>query len=526
MLKVSNLTKHFDNERILHNLSFTVEKGNKIALVGFNGTGKSTLLKLLAGLDDDKKGTIQYHKNTTIAFLPQDPNFYNGYKVTKFLEDYTEQSGDEFIRKVEIMFAGFALPTEIKDKKIGMLSSGQKTKVFLTGILLKKADLLLLDEPTNNLDLPALIWLENYLQNTDSAFIVVSHDKKFLDNVSKKIFEIDWKTRELKITAGKYSDYLLQKEKEVKRNLLTVRLQKEELKRLRLLAQQKKDDARAGAKWMGHDNDKMLRGYKRNRAANSLKDAQVIYGRMGRMEIVEKIPERKGFHVDIPKFDTGAPKDIMITNLVCGYDDFRVGPINLSIPFGNRICIIGLNGSGKTTILKTITGVIPKIEGEVDIQEGVKIGNLMQEHDSLPRDLTPIQFLMEKNYQEKKVLNEHLLRFGFSEFQIGLKIKYLSPGSRARLLLAYFALEGVNTLILDEPTNHLDLEAGEALENALKEFHGTVITVTHDRFFVEKTAVDNLYMLQDGKLNKIDNFALYVTEMEKRSRKLLRLLNK
>ncbi len=526
MLKVSNLNKYYDSERILNNISFTVEKGNKIALVGFNGTGKTTLLKLLAGIDNDKTGTIQYHKGTTIGFLPQDPDSHNRENVLKFIESYTEMSGDEFYRNIEIMFAGFALPTEIKEKKIGLLSSGQKTKVFLTALLLKKPDLLLLDEPTNNLDLPALIWLENFLQNTDSAFIVVSHDKKFLDNVSKKIFEIDWKTRTLKITAGKYSDYLLQKEKELRRNSIDIKLQKEELKRLRLLAQQKKEDARKGMKWQGTDKDKILRGFKRNRAANSLKDAQVIYGRMGRMEIIEEIPTRRAFKVDIPKIDVGAPKDISLLNVICGYDDFRVGPINLSVTFGSRICILGLNGSGKSTILKTITGVIPKIEGEIEIQEGAKIGNLMQEHDSLPRDLSPVQFLMEKNYQSKEVLTEHLLHFGFSEFQVGIKIKYLSPGSRARLLLAYFALEGVNVLILDEPTNHLDLEAGEALEKALKEFHGTVLTVTHDRFFVEKTAVDSLYILQDGKLNRIDDFKIYVDEMEKRSRKLLRLLGR
>ncbi len=535
MLKVSNLTKYFGEELILNKVSFNVEKGNKIALVGFNGTGKTTLLKLLAGLDTEKIGAIQYHPKATVAFLPQDPNAYDAQNVLSYLENYvingepiSDEERDILHRNIEIMFAGFALPSETKDKKIGQLSSGQKTKVFLTAILLKKADLLLLDEPTNNLDLPALIWLEDFLNKTDSAFIVVSHDKKFLDNVSNKVFEIDWNTHELKITAGKYSDYLVQKSKEFARQDKSHELQKDEFKRLAATAAAKKEKARKGMKWKGSDNDKILRGFKRNQAADSLRDAQVLYNRMDRMEVIDKPIARKDFLIDINHGDASPARDITFLDVVCGYADaageFKIGPLNFSIPFGSRVCILGLNGSGKTTLLKTITGGIAPMSGELTVQDGVKFGNLMQEHETLPRDKSAVQFLMGHTHLETKQIGEHLYRFGFNEFQINKKIKFLSPGGRARLILAYFSLMHINTLVLDEPTNHLDLEAGEALEKSLKEFAGSVITVTHDRFFVERARMDVLYLLQDGKLNRIENFAAYVAEMEKRSRKLLRLL--
>jgi len=527
MLKVTNITKFYGPEKVLNKISFILERGHKVALVGFNGTGKSTLLKVLAGLVDRDAGLIEMHKGVTLGFLPQDSTDHNQENVLDFLKKYTGEKSEEFLRKIEIMFAGFGLVTEIKDKKISGLSSGQKTKVFLVGLLLKKVDLMLLDEPTNNLDLPALIWLEDFLKRTETAFIVVSHDRKFLDNVTNKIYEIDWKDRTLRITNGKYSDYLVQKQKEQARTLLEHEMQNEEMHRLQKSAEQKRDDAIAGAKWMGTDNDKILRGFKRNRAGHSFSDSKVIYARLKRIERIEKPNYRKNFKIEILPEDSGVSRDISIRDLVCGYDDgFRVGPIDLEIPFGSRICILGLNGSGKSTILKTITGLLPKISGNISISGGVKIGNLMQEHESLPKKETVLDFLKKRTDLDDKYLHNHLLHFSFKEWQITEKIEVLSPGARARLLLALFAATNVNVLVLDEPTNHLDMEAEDALEKSLAQFEGTVITVTHDRFFVEKNKTDSLYVLDNHILNKIADFKEYVGEMEKKSKKLLRMLTK
>lgn len=525
MLKVKNIYKEYGSEKVLNKISFTLEREHKVALVGFNGTGKTTLLKIISGEVSADKGQVEFNKDITIGTLPQDSKKYNNKNVLNFLENYVGENSELFYRNIEIMFAGFALESDIKNKKIGNLSSGQKTKIFLTGLLLKKVDLMLLDEPTNNLDLPALIWLENFLHKTSSAFIVVSHDQTFLDRVANKIYEIDWHDRSLKISNGKYSDYLLRRSKERQRQLLEHEIQKEEIIRLRKLVKEKQEKALKGSKYIGSDNDKFLRGYRRNRATTSFKESRVFNNRLKRMDLIDRPNFRKNFEIEIIPDSQGASRDILVENLVCGYDDgFRIGPINLNIPFGSKITILGLNGSGKSTFLKTLTSRIPEISGKVDLGSGVKFGNLMQEHESLNKEETVYNFLAKRVVVEKEILQNHLMHFGFLEDQLKTRIGNLSPGGRARLLLAYFSANNVNVLILDEPTNHLDMEAEEALEKTLKNFIGTVLVATHDRFFVEKISGDQLYVLVDGALKKIQDFKEYVSEMEKKSKKLLRLL--
>lgn len=525
MLKVKDLTKYYDDERILNRISFKIEQEHKIALVGFNGVGKSTLLKIIAGLEKADKGQIEYNKKTTIGFLPQEPNKYNEKIVIDHLKEYTGLEDDDvFRRNIEIMLAGFVLDPEIKNKKIGVLSSGQKTKVFLIAILLKKPNLLLLDEPTNNLDLPSLIWLENYLQNYKSAIIVVSHDKKFLDNICNKVYEIDWKDRTLEISNGKYSEYLVRKSKEKKRQQLEHDLQGEEIKRLNKLGKQKQEKAAKGAKYVSPDNDRILQGYRRNKSSNSLRESKVIFNRIKRMDKVDAPNNRKDFVIDIEPEDIGDSRDIKISKLVCGYEDFEIGPITFKIKNGERICILGLNGSGKTTFLKTLTGFLKKKSGDIEIGEGVRFGNLMQEYDLLPDKKTLIEFLLEKTQFEKGKIKSFLEFFGFSEKQFDNKILLLSPGGKARLLLSYFSMMNVNTLVLDEPTNHLDMEAGDALKKALDKFKGTVLVVTHDRFFVEKNMMEKIFLLEDGKLTKLKSFKDYVSKVESKSKKLIRML--
>jgi ATP-binding cassette, subfamily F, member 3 len=525
MLKVINLTKYFGTERILNKISFNLEKGHKVALVGFNGVGKSTLLKIIAGLQELDSGNVEILPNIKISFVPQDSVLYENKNVVDFITEYTNQNDDEILRKIEIMFSGFSLSSEIKNKKIKELSSGQKTKVFLSAMLLKKADLLLLDEPTNNLDLPALIWLENYMQNINTACIVVSHDRKFLDNVTNKVYEIDWFDRGLKVSNGKYTDFLERKNKEIERQFFLNELQQDEINRLRKGAEVKIEKAIKGSKWKGTDNDKMLIGFKRDRAGYSFKDSRILYGRIKRMNIIEPPKVRDKLKIQINPFDSGNSRDILISDLICGYDDgFRVGPINLNIKFGQKIGILGLNGTGKSTILKTILKTIPKISGEIEIGEGVKVGNLMQEHESLPKLESVNNFLKKRTKLEEEIIFNTLKHFGFTEWQMKNKIKNLSPGGRARLLLAYFALINVNVLVLDEPTNHLDVDAQIALEKSLKEFSGSILIVTHDRYFVSNSNLDDLFILEDKILNKISNFDSYVQNMTNKSKKLIRLL--
>ncbi|MDA8611320.1 ATP-binding cassette domain-containing protein [Candidatus Pacebacteria bacterium] len=543
MVKATKLIKHFDGTMVLNRISFNVEREHKIALTGFNGSGKTTLLNIIAGNESYSNGVLEVKPNVKIGFLPQEPKALNKLNVLDFLKKEVKNSGplsapkdplsgsDEFLRKVEIMFAGFLLPTEVKEKNIGDLSSGQKTKVFLTSLLLQDIDLYLLDEPTNNLDLPALIWLEDFLQKTKSAIMIVSHDRAFLDEVTNKIFEIDWHDHSLHTSKAKYSDYLHEREQERKRLIKEHTAQKTEVARLATSAENTTARAVAGSKWKSNDNDKMLWGHKRNRAAKSFTTAKVTYGRIKRMDITKRPKDRKALSLALNMEDetASASKNISLKKVFCGYpDDFSVGPIDLDIVFGKKICLLGPNGSGKSTILKTITENLPVLSGELKIDSGVKFGHVMQEHESLPLRKTPMSFLSSSlgKEVEKELIHNHLSTYGFSDEAITSPISTLSPGNRARLLFAYFSATNVNTLILDEPTNHLDMEAEEALEEALKSFEGTVITVTHDRKFVEKMDFDALYVVSESGLNLIKDFKDYVKEMEKRSKKLLRMLGK
>ncbi len=528
MIKVTKLTKFFGEKTVLNQISFNVEKGNKIALTGFNGSGKTTLLNILVGNESFSNGLFELQKGVKRGFVPQDPSGHSKEKVIDFLlKDKAKAKDPEFLRKIDVMFAGFVLDEKIKNKKIGDLSSGQKTKVFLTNILLEDVDLLLLDEPTNNLDLPALIWLEDFLLNFKGACIIVSHDKVFLDKVTNKVFEIDWNDHTLRISNAKYSNYLAERQIEFTRLTQVHTQQKEEVVRLKDIANAYQEKGLKGQKWKSPDNDKMLQGFKQNRAARSFQTAKVTMGRIKRIKFVEKPKERKELSLKIESEINSPALNISLKQVIAGYKgDFIIGPISIDIPYAKRICIVGPNGVGKTTILKTITGMLKTISGVVSIDSGVNFGNFMQEHESLPKEKTLLSFLKDHVGADRELIQNHLMKFGFSEDDVKSKIKLLSPGGRARLLFAYFNAVNVNTLILDEPTNHLDIEAEFALEEALKEFKGTIIAVSHDRNFVKNVAFDEYYTVSENGIQRLTNFDDYVAEMEKRSKKLIRMLGK
>lgn len=528
MIKVTKLSKYFGDKTVLNKISFNVEKGNKIALTGFNGSGKTTLLNILAGNETFSNGLFELRKGIKRGFVPQDPIGYGKLKVMDFiLQDQENKKDPELLRKIDIMFAGFVLKDDIKNKKIADLSSGQKTKVFLVNVLLQNPDLLLLDEPTNNLDLPALIWLEDYLVNFKGACIVVSHDKVFLDKVTNKVFEIDWHDHSLRISNARYSNYLAERQIEFNRLTQVHEQQKDEAIRLRGVAVAQQEKALKGQKWRSPDNDKMLTGFKQNRAARSFKSSKVTMGRIKRIEFVEKPKERQELSLNINSEINSPALDIKVKEVVCGYKgDFMVGPISIDIPYSRRVCIVGPNGVGKTTILKTITKTIPTISGVVSIDSGVNFGNFMQEHESLPKEKTPLKFFKDHLGLERELIQNHLQKFGLGEEDVNSKIKFLSPGNRARLLFSFFIAKSVNVLILDEPTNHLDIEAEFALEKSLEDFKGTIIAVSHDRNFVKKVRFDDYYTVSEDGLKRLTDFDDYVAEMENRSKKLIRMLGK
>lgn len=558
MIKVQKLQKNYGTLSVLSDISFSLEQGQKVALVGNNGTGKTTLLKIVAGLEEFDGGKVEIARNACIGYLPQDTSLTESKSIMDYLRDvsgigilekeiedlstklsdskkakrydeaqreYEHLGGYSFVHKTEVILSGFGLENVELNRSLSSLSSGQKSKVVLAGILLKGVDVLLLDEPTNNLDLPALIWLEDFLKKSDAACIIVSHDRRFLDRVVRKIFELDWHTHTLTITGGTYSDYLEMVAKRIASQKEAYRLQQEEIERLGDRANEKKAAAARGAKWSGSDNDKFLKGFKRDRASKSSNAAKVLEKRIERMEKVEKPKERKFFEIPLEAVAESGTLDIRLSDVVTGYPGiFQIGPLSLEVSYGSRVGIMGLNGSGKSTLLKTITGEMKPLEGKVEIGSGIKIGNMMQEHETLPRESTLLEFLSEKADLTSQDSYHKLSKFGFDERQVKLPISKLSPGGRARLLLALFSAQSVNVLVLDEPTNHLDLEALAALEETLKTYRGTVLLVSHDRYFLEKASLDATYVLSDGVLTRIPDYKIYVKSAEEKAKKLIKLL--
>jgi ATP-binding cassette subfamily F protein 3 len=558
MLKINNLHKSYGATVVISDISFSLERGQKVALVGSNGSGKSTLLRLIAGIEELDAGDIAFSKNSCIGYLPQDTSTIDDLPIRDYLRkvagidviewrmnelsqkleekaiaaEYSDLQdvflrldGYAFDHRIEIVLAGFGLADIGLERRASQLSSGQKSKVTLAGILLKGVDVLLLDEPTNNLDLPALVWLEDYLRKSEATVMIVSHDRRFLDRTVRKVFELDSRNHTLNISGGTYSDYLAMKSKRVTRQLQEFQEQQEEIGRLSERAGRLRTSSEKGSSWKGSDNDKFLRGFKQDRAGRSAKVAKSIEKRIDRIDRVEKPIERDPLKIDLVTEKSPRSCVITLSNLVVGYDTgFSTGPISLTISYGTRVGIMGLNGSGKSTLLKTIAGELSPLSGSVDIGRGLKLGIMMQEHETLHRDMTVLDCTMKRTGLTAQETFSHLVKFDITENQIRQSVGNLSPGGRARLLLAIFAATKVNALMLDEPTNHLDLEAQEALEEALESYQGTVILVTHDRYFLETAKLDQVYVVSDGVFTKIPDYTTYVKAAETRAEQLLRSL--
>lgn len=525
LVKATKLKKRYNERIILSDLSFSVEKGDKIALTGLNGSGKSTLLKILSGQESYDDGKLVITKGTRIGYLPQDAHLIESQTINAYIK---AASGEEMPEhRVHSILAGFDIKGIDLNAQISTLSSGQKTKVLLAGILLAGADLLLLDEPTNNLDLPALVWLEDFIKSTEAACVVVSHDRRFLDRATKKIFEIDRTDHTLTIRGGSYSEYLAMVAKELARQKEKYRLQQDEIERLSVRVEAKREEAAEGRKWAGTDNDKLLIGFKRDRAKKSTRNAKVLENRIKRMDKVDQPFERAPLAIDIDASQHPGTKNITAQNVVAGYEGgFKTEPFSLDIAYGSRVAILGLNGAGKSTAFKTLTGVFPPLAGTIDIGSGLVVGNLMQEHESLRGDATLLETICERTGLSTSLGYAKLVRFGFNEEQAKQAVSTLSPGGRARLLFAIFSAISANVLVLDEPTNHLDIEALDALEEALATYQGTVLLATHDRYFLEKARVDTAYLLEEGILTRLLDYREYIKAAESRAKKLINLLPK
>lgn len=563
MLTVRNIFKRYGPVKVLLGVSFSIARGQKIALVGPNGVGKSTLLRILAGIESEDRGKIGRDNGIRIAALPQeiaseseDETVFEALrglsgiaeleakmaKLETKLDDekslsvygelrdlYERMGGFSFSRKARLALDGLGLRRIPLDRPLSRISGGERRRVAIAGTLLREADLLLLDEPTNDLDLPSILWLESFLRDSDAAVIVASHDRAFLDAVAGKVLEIDWHFRTGKMWTGNYSTYFREKSEMLRREREDHERAETERERLRDTALEKKEWARIGGEQVMPDKDKMSQGYHRDRAERKFgAAAKALENRADQVKRIALHAERDPLEIYFEPAE-GEGRSISIVGALAGYGEaFHVGPADMEIPYGARVGIFGRNGAGKSTFLKMITGELEPIEGSVGREESVRFGSLSQANDALPVGKSAVEWITTSTpIVDEADAIRFLVRFLLDAPSVTSPMGELSPGERMRIALAFLMASRVNVLVLDEPTNHLDLEAVTALETALDLYKGTLLLVSHDRAFLSRLAFSQVWSVEAGSVSREEDYASYLeramTEAESEKRTFRRV---
>jgi len=535
LIQLNNVTKNFVVNEIFSNVKMEINDKDRVAIVGRNGAGKSTLLKIISGELSFDSGERTISKNTTIGYLSQefivreDLSIYEemitcfdeiisleanleklSYELTP--ENIENDPGllDRFDRlqnevlthkdyhyksKIESVLYGLDFTKDVFDKKISTFSGGEKTRLSMAKLLLSEPDLLILDEPTNHLDMENVAWLENYLSSYNGAIVIVSHDRYFLDKVVNVVYNLEF--GKLKKYVGNYSKFLKQYEEDYEKQLKEFTSQQKDIKRLEEFVQ--KNIARASTSKMAKSRQKVLD--KMELIDNPKKDDKAA-------NIEFNIKEQSGRDV------------LMIENLKVGYDGKQVGnAYNFSVYKGDRIAIVGRNGIGKSTLIKTIAKKQNAISGSVHYGSKVSLGYYDQKQAEFESSKTILNELWDeyplmKEAEVRTVLGRFLFR-GDSVLKI---VRDLSGGEKARLQLAKLMLEKNNLLVLDEPTNHLDITSKQVLEDALENYEGTIVFVSHDRYFINKIANKVLDITGDDYSIYLGNYDYY---LEKREQELI-----
>lgn len=527
-MQVSNLKAGFKNAEILKDVNFHLASGDKVGLVGPNGSGKSTLLKALAGELEIESGKIIL-ENETIAYLKQEiSHSFDDFTIVDYIknqtgigrlelklseleQNLTNENMEEYGELLDkfLLLDGYSFESNLQnivnglnlnkslDSKISMLSGGEKIKVLLCAMLLSNGDILLLDEPTNNLDIEAIDWLENYLRNASKSIIMVSHDEVFLNNVVSKIFEMsDGKLAEYNLG---YNDYLEQKELEYEKDKNKYLSAIEERKKIKSRLQKAKDWSNKGTSSKAHnDNDKIANNFAKERTRSS--EVSKLSKALDDFEI-PTFQERKKINFFLDLDNEKGNKNIYVDELICGYDSFHTVPIKLSIDFGSKINIKGSNGSGKTTFIKTLLGIMKPISGNIVIGTDVKIGYISQDTIIDDKEISVYDYITKglENVDRSFVFTL-LNNFGFNYDVRDKKYSELSPGQRTRVNLARIALHKINVLILDEITNHLDKEALDVIYELVESYPGTIISISHNRKYNEILNPDFSLDISTGNL--------------------------
>ena len=527
ILQANKIERSFAGEVLFDNISLQVDERDRIALVGKNGAGKSTLLKILVGEEEPTSGEINKKRDISLSYLAQDSRFESsntiydemlhvfddlrktektlrqmelamgettGADLEKLMQDYDRLSeefrqagGFTYEADIRAILNGFKFDESMWQMKIEELSGGQNTRLALAKMLLEKPNLLVLDEPTNHLDIETIAWLENYLVNYSGALLIVSHDRYFLDKVAT--ITLDLTKHSLDRYVGNYSSFVEQKEQKLLTEAKNYEKQQKEIAALEDFV-----------------NRNLVR-------ASTTKRAQSRRKQLEKMERLDK-PEAgtKSAHMTFHSDKTSGNVVLTVEEAAVGYDDQILSePINLDIRKMNAVAIVGPNGIGKSTLIKSIVGQIPFIKGEARFGANVEVGY----YDQTQSKLTPHNSVLDELWNDFKLTPEVEIRnrlgaFLFSGDDVKKTVGMLSGGERARLLLAKLSMENNNFLILDEPTNHLDIDSKEVLENALIDFDGTLLFVSHDRYFINRVATQVLELSEEGSTLYLGDYDYYL----------------
>lgn len=536
LVNFSKVSKDFGGNSVFRDIDMEIMEDERIGLVGENGGGKSTLLRLIAGLDEPTSGVISRRRNLTLGYLRQEADPEQTHKtVFEAVSEVTQELGNlpDLLNELEMRMADPALagdPDELArvldeygraqerfeasggyggehnveavlqglgfgpawyDIEVGSLSGGEKKLVNLARILLKSPDLLLLDEPDNHLDLDAKTWLEQFIASYRGTVVIISHDRRLLDHAVKKIFELE--DGRISSYAGNYSYYFEERQRRLQKQFELYTRQQEEIKRLEGV-------------WRQYQGWAKLSDTFATKAEDTLKRIE----RIKREGVSKPVMLRDKIKVNLDS-DRSGKKVLEVKGLTKGYAGRRLfQPFDLTILYGERVGIVGANGSGKTTLLKTMLDMLPADAGEVKIGASVIAGYYAQEQETLPFESTPLDFVRRiKPISEPQAI-AFLSGLLFSYEDIHTPILRLSGGEKSRLQLARLTLTDTNFLLLDEPSNNLDMASVEVLEAALLAFEGTILTISHDRYFLDKIVNKIVSIEDDGKVRMYPgNFSYY-----------------
>ncbi len=487
LISCTHVEFSFGEHKILRGISFSVQRGEVIALVGPNGIGKSTLLKIIAGKINQDEGAIVFSKGVKVAYLEQE---MTDEERKLAVSDYLSETAIKDLDKLN-------LAPEIMGKKVSDLSGGEKSKINLLKLIDASFDLYILDEPTNNLDSSALEFLEGFIMKhkKDSAFIIVSHDRQLLENMADKIVEIDAYSRKSFAYPGPFSLYMSLRKQKIENEWKKYNDYIEEKRQLeRSLRDKKQWSARAEKGPKRTDNEKMARGNQKDWSGKTLgRSVKLAREKIDMLEKVDKPKERPIITYDIPVRERSGDIVFEIRGITKTIGTKNIGPIDLSISFGDKVAIIGDNGAGKTTLLRMIIGDMTCDKGEIKRGARVDIGYMPQESELGNEAI--IRCIKESNSLDETEFRKILNNLGITKEEIKKSGNELSPGERSRFILASLIAQKPNCLIMDEPTNHLDIYALDFLEEAVKQFKGTVIVVTHDRYFLNRIGEHKTYRL-------------------------------